>query len=88
MQFSMLSDNLVALSHYILKSLHFNLMIHAVVMSPEHAMRGRFYEKSDVSFGVFLLEIVCGKRNTSFYQNELLQTFYAMPGNCGMKALP
>ncbi|XXG71257.1 hypothetical protein AAC387_Pa07g0552 [Persea americana] len=40
-------------------------------MSPEYAMQGRFSEKSDVfSFGVLLLEIVSGKRNTSFYQNE------------------
>ncbi|RWR84406.1 G-type lectin S-receptor-like serine/threonine-protein kinase [Cinnamomum micranthum f. kanehirae] len=40
-------------------------------MSPEYAMQGSFSEKSDVfSFGVLLLEIVSGKRNTSFYQNE------------------
>ncbi|XP_071920883.1 G-type lectin S-receptor-like serine/threonine-protein kinase At1g11300 isoform X2 [Coffea arabica] len=36
-------------------------------MAPEYAMRGKFSEKSDVySFGVLLLEIVSGKRNTSF----------------------
>ncbi|OVA13177.1 Protein kinase domain [Macleaya cordata] len=41
-------------------------------MSPEYAMEGRFSEKSDVfSFGVLLLEIVSGKRNTSFYDEEL-----------------
>ncbi|KAL5774649.1 hypothetical protein ACOSP7_012206 [Xanthoceras sorbifolium] len=40
-------------------------------MSPEYAMEGRFSEKSDVfSFGVLLLEIVSGRRNTSFYHNE------------------
>ncbi|KAL9687827.1 hypothetical protein QQ045_032234 [Rhodiola kirilowii] len=40
-------------------------------MSPEYAMEGRFSEKSDVfSFGVLLLEIVSGKRNTSFHQDD------------------
>ncbi|XP_039026901.1 G-type lectin S-receptor-like serine/threonine-protein kinase At1g11330 [Hibiscus syriacus] len=40
-------------------------------MSPEYAMQGQFSEKSDVfSFGVLLLEIVSGKKNTSFYNNE------------------
>ncbi|GKV19292.1 hypothetical protein SLEP1_g29577 [Rubroshorea leprosula] len=35
-------------------------------ISPEFAMHGKFSEKSDVfSFGVLMLEIVCGKRNTS-----------------------
>ncbi|GAB4826826.1 hypothetical protein Ancab_040009 [Ancistrocladus abbreviatus] len=37
-------------------------------MSPEYAMRGQFSEKSDVfSFGVLLLEIINGKRNSSFW---------------------
>ncbi|XP_026405166.1 G-type lectin S-receptor-like serine/threonine-protein kinase At1g11300 isoform X1 [Papaver somniferum] len=41
-------------------------------MSPEYAMEGRFSEKSDVfSFGVLLLEIVSGKKNTSFHLQEL-----------------
>ncbi|OVA12778.1 Protein kinase domain [Macleaya cordata] len=41
-------------------------------MSPEYAMEGRFSEKSDVfSFGVLLLEIVSGRRNSSFYHHEL-----------------
>ncbi|KAK7256019.1 hypothetical protein RIF29_29450 [Crotalaria pallida] len=40
-------------------------------MSPEYAMQGLFSEKSDVfSFGVLLLEIVSGRRNTSFYNDE------------------
>ncbi|WVZ04145.1 hypothetical protein V8G54_024951 [Vigna mungo] len=37
-------------------------------MSPEYAMEGISSTKSDVySFGVLLLEIVSGRRNTSFY---------------------
>ncbi|GAU36630.1 hypothetical protein TSUD_387820 [Trifolium subterraneum] len=40
-------------------------------MSPEYAMEGLFSEKSDVfSFGVLLLEIISGRKNTSFYNNE------------------
>ncbi|KAM7525167.1 hypothetical protein LguiA_015069 [Lonicera macranthoides] len=40
-------------------------------MAPEYAMEGRFSEKSDVfSLGVLLLEIVSGRRNTSFYHDE------------------
>ncbi|CAK8535025.1 unnamed protein product [Lathyrus sativus] len=38
-------------------------------MSPEYAMEGVFSIKSDVfSFGVLLLEIISGKKNTGFYQ--------------------
>ncbi|KAL2326105.1 hypothetical protein Fmac_025163 [Flemingia macrophylla] len=37
-------------------------------MSPEYAMEGVFSIKSDVySFGVLLLEIISGRKNTSFY---------------------
>ncbi|XP_015578165.2 G-type lectin S-receptor-like serine/threonine-protein kinase B120 isoform X2 [Ricinus communis] len=40
-------------------------------MSPEYAMEGLFSVKSDVySFGVLLLEIVSGRRNTSFRQSD------------------
>ncbi|GMP74977.1 hypothetical protein CsSME_00032216 [Camellia sinensis var. sinensis] len=40
-------------------------------MAPEYAMQGSFLEKSDVfSFGVLLIEIISGRRNTSFYNDE------------------
>ncbi|ESW12607.1 hypothetical protein PHAVU_008G126800 [Phaseolus vulgaris] len=40
-------------------------------MSPEYAMQGLFSEKSDVfSFGVLALEIVSGRRNSSFHDDE------------------
>ncbi|XP_022878037.1 G-type lectin S-receptor-like serine/threonine-protein kinase At1g11330 isoform X1 [Olea europaea var. sylvestris] len=40
-------------------------------MAPEYAMKGIFSEKSDVfSFGVLMLEIVSGRRNTSFCEDE------------------
>ncbi|PNX81802.1 G-type lectin S-receptor-like serine/threonine-kinase [Trifolium pratense] len=40
-------------------------------MSPEYVMGGLFSEKSDVfSFGVLLLEIISGRKNTSFHNHE------------------
>ncbi|XP_059596002.1 cysteine-rich receptor-like protein kinase 44 [Vitis vinifera] len=40
-------------------------------MSPEYAMQGQFSVKSDVfSFGVLLLEIVRGQKNSSFYLTD------------------
>ena len=44
-------------------------------MPPEYAMHGRYSVKSDVfSFGVLVLEIISGKKNTYFfYQSELAE---------------
>ncbi|KAK2976261.1 hypothetical protein RJ640_000798, partial [Escallonia rubra] len=40
-------------------------------MAPEYAMDGIFSVKSDVfSFGVLVLEIVCGKKNRGFYYTD------------------
>lgn len=40
-------------------------------MSPEYALDGLFSVKSDVfSFGVVMLEIVSGTKNTGFYQSQ------------------
>ncbi|KAI3680578.1 hypothetical protein L6452_35351 [Arctium lappa] len=40
-------------------------------MAPEYAMHGHFSVKSDVfSFGVIVLEIVSGRRNSSFYERD------------------
>uniref|UniRef100_A0A6N2KS28 Protein kinase domain-containing protein n=1 Tax=Salix viminalis TaxID=40686 RepID=A0A6N2KS28_SALVM len=40
-------------------------------MSPEYVVFGNFSVKSDVfSFGVMLLEIVSGKKNNIFYQQN------------------
>ncbi|KAJ1691986.1 hypothetical protein LUZ63_016141 [Rhynchospora breviuscula] len=41
-------------------------------MAPEYAMHGMYSSKLDVySFGVLLLEIVTGRKNSSFCQNQL-----------------
>ncbi|PIA58479.1 hypothetical protein AQUCO_00500428v1 [Aquilegia coerulea] len=43
-------------------------------MSPEYARHGRFSVKSDVfSFGVLVLEIITGQKNTGFYKSERTQ---------------
>ncbi|PQM38610.1 G-type lectin S-receptor-like serine/threonine-protein kinase [Prunus yedoensis var. nudiflora] len=40
-------------------------------MSPEYAMEGIFSIKSDIySFGVLMLEIISGRRNSSFYNAD------------------
>ncbi|XP_010646911.2 G-type lectin S-receptor-like serine/threonine-protein kinase RKS1 [Vitis vinifera] len=40
-------------------------------MSPEYAMEGLFSTKSDVySFGVLLLEIITGRKNSTYYQDN------------------
>ena len=40
-------------------------------MAPEYVMHGQFLVKSDVfSFGVLVLEIVSGQRNTTFENGE------------------
>lgn len=46
-------------------------------MAPEYLVRGQLTEKADVfSFGVLVLEIVCGRRNNAFIDDcgSLLQT--------------
>ncbi|KAF2309173.1 hypothetical protein GH714_001025 [Hevea brasiliensis] len=44
-------------------------------MSPEYVIFGKFSTKSDVfSFGVILLEIITGKKNNSYYQEDSLLT--------------
>ncbi|KAF3640959.1 Cysteine-rich receptor-like protein kinase 10 [Capsicum annuum] len=43
-------------------------------MAPEYAMHGQFSVKSDVfSFGVLVLEILSGQRNTSFRNGEFVE---------------
>ncbi|XP_019054574.1 PREDICTED: cysteine-rich receptor-like protein kinase 10 isoform X2 [Nelumbo nucifera] len=47
-------------------------------MAPEYAMEGLFSVKSDVfSFGVILLEIISGKRNSGFCLTKHAQSFLA-----------
>ncbi|XP_074576355.1 cysteine-rich receptor-like protein kinase 10 [Curcuma longa] len=43
-------------------------------MSPEYAMHGQFSSKSDVfSFGVLVLEILTGRKNTGSYNSEMAE---------------
>ncbi|KAI3853920.1 hypothetical protein MKW92_029391 [Papaver armeniacum] len=61
-------------------------------MSPEYVMDGRFSEKSDVfSFGVLLLEVVSGRKTTSFHHLEqslsLLGYAWQLWNECKMELL-
>ncbi|KAE8696172.1 Cysteine-rich receptor-like protein kinase 42 [Hibiscus syriacus] len=49
-------------------------------MAPEYLVRGQLSEKADVySFGVLVIEIVCGKKNSSFTKSgSLLQTVWTL----------
>ena len=40
-------------------------------LAPEYIVHGKLTEKADVySFGILVLEVVCGKRNNSFLENS------------------
>ncbi|KAI8525186.1 hypothetical protein RHMOL_Rhmol13G0209400 [Rhododendron molle] len=55
-------------------------------MAPEYAMEGLFSVKSDVfSFGVLLLEIISGKRNSGFYLSEHGQSLLTYAWNLWCK---
>nr|KYP56627.1 Cysteine-rich receptor-like protein kinase 10 [Cajanus cajan] len=59
-------------------------------MAPEYAMEGLFSVKSDVfSFGVLLLEIISGKKNSKFYLSDQGQSLliYAWKLWCESKGL-
>lgn len=55
-------------------------MLHVTIfcsgyMSPEYALDGFFSIKSDVfSFGVVLLEILSGKKNTGFFRSQQISS--------------
>ncbi|GAB2298752.1 hypothetical protein Dimus_032828 [Dionaea muscipula] len=47
-------------------------------MPPEYALRGIFSDKTDVfGFGILLLEIISGKKNSSFSYDDL---YLNLPG--------
>ncbi|KAL1831408.1 hypothetical protein ACET3Z_001059 [Daucus carota] len=53
-------------------------------MAPEYLIRGQLTEKADVySFGVLVLEIVCGRKNITFTEDSgsLLQTIWRLYKN-------
>ncbi|XP_068466740.1 cysteine-rich receptor-like protein kinase 34 [Phaseolus vulgaris] len=59
-------------------------------MAPEYAMQGLFSVKSDVfSFGVRVLQTICGRKNNGFYLSEHGQTLllYAWRTWCEGKCL-
>ena len=51
-------------------------------MAPEYAMQGLFSVKSDVfSFGVLVLETICGRKNNGFYLSEHDETLLLYVSN-------
>ncbi|WOH11733.1 hypothetical protein DCAR_0831224 [Daucus carota subsp. sativus] len=58
-------------------------------MSPEYAMEGHFSIKSDVfSFGVLLLEIISGRKNTSTFDAENSVNLIGHVWNCWLEDKP
>ncbi|KAK7314062.1 hypothetical protein VNO77_39271 [Canavalia gladiata] len=69
---------------------NFYLICISGYMAPEYAMEGLFSVKSDVfSFGVLVLEIISGRKNSGFYLLEFGQslTLYAWKLWCAGKCL-
>ncbi|KAL0764008.1 hypothetical protein Bca101_080159 [Brassica carinata] len=60
-------------------------------MAPEYVMHGQFSFKTDVySFGVLVLEIISGKKNSCFSDEDSMEgllTFVSMHGEIGRKVL-
>ncbi|TKY45525.1 Cysteine-rich receptor protein kinase 8 [Spatholobus suberectus] len=55
-------------------------------MAPEYAMEGLFSMKSDVfSFGVLVLEIICGKRIVDFFYQNMVKVFFYILGEFGVQ---
>lgn len=51
-------------------------------MAPEYAMHGQFSVKSDVfSFGVLVLEILSGQKNTCFRNGESVEDLLSFVSN-------
>ena len=62
----------------------FSLYYNSGYISPEYAMQGLFSIKSDVfSFGVLLLEIITGKKNTNYYHNGPSSNLIGHVSTCG-----
>ncbi|XP_056161852.1 G-type lectin S-receptor-like serine/threonine-protein kinase At4g03230 [Syzygium oleosum] len=55
-------------------------------MAPEYAMEGLFSVKSDVfSFGVLMLEMISGRKNSGFHLQEHGESLLTLLGSCGPK---
>ena len=55
----------------LIKLVHTPILLCSGYMAPEYAMHGQFSEKSDVfSFGVLVLEVVSGQRNSGIRHGE------------------
>ncbi|CAL5344689.1 unnamed protein product [Camellia sinensis] len=58
-------------------------------MSPEYAMHGQFFVKSDVfSFGVLVLKIISGKKNNTFYESGSVEDLLSSAWKLWMEERP
>ena len=55
-------------------------------MAPEYALRGQYSIKSDIySFGVLILEIITGRRNSDSYSSDEAVDLPSLVSICTMK---
>ena len=79
------------MKHYCEFQIKFLLLVFSCseYMTPEYAIHGHFSVKSDVfSFGVLVLEMVCGQKNSYFCNGENIEDLLSCVSTVYLSLLP